>query len=124
MWAAACACVAPASYLFVEDVAEAFDTVLHKGETGEVYNIGTEKERTVKEVRALFALVIRAAPSTVVCGQVLLRRLSDAYQVAWQQRRPAALAGRGCSGLMGCLCLCQNCMTNMLPHWAGRHSSP
>lgn len=86
------------SYLFVEDVAEAFDTVLHKvscwvvvvvgrlaggwlapagpcnaadahshshtqapriaapllllqGETGEVYNIGTEKERTVKEVR-------------------------------------------------------------------------
>lgn len=38
------------SYLYVEDVAEAFDCVLHKGTTGEVYNIGTEKERTVLEV--------------------------------------------------------------------------
>jgi dTDP-glucose 4,6-dehydratase len=38
------------SYLFVEDVAEAFDCVLHKGTIGETYNIGTEKERTVKEV--------------------------------------------------------------------------
>ena len=38
------------SYLYVEDVAEAFDCVLHKGEVGEVYNIGTDKERTVAEV--------------------------------------------------------------------------
>jgi hypothetical protein len=38
------------SYLFVEDVAEAFDTVLHKGDIGEVYNIGTEKERSVLDV--------------------------------------------------------------------------
>lgn len=38
------------SYLYVEDVAAAFDIVLHKGETGEVYNIGTTKERTVLEV--------------------------------------------------------------------------
>ncbi len=38
------------SYLYVEDVAEAFECVLHKGETGGVYNIGTEKERTVAEV--------------------------------------------------------------------------
>ena len=38
------------SYLFVEDVAEAFDVVLHRGVPGEVYNIGTKKERTVKEV--------------------------------------------------------------------------
>lgn len=38
------------SYLYVEDVAEAFDCVLHRGTTGEVYNIGTEKERTVLEV--------------------------------------------------------------------------
>jgi dTDP-D-glucose 4,6-dehydratase len=40
----------PRSYLFVEDVAEAFDMVLHKGELGEVYNIGTEKERSVLDV--------------------------------------------------------------------------
>lgn len=38
------------SYLYVEDVAAAFDTVLHKGVVGEVYNIGTTKERTVLDV--------------------------------------------------------------------------
>jgi UDP-glucose 4,6-dehydratase len=38
------------SYLYVEDVAEAFDVVLHKGTTGEIYNIGTQKERTVMDV--------------------------------------------------------------------------
>jgi len=38
------------SYLYVEDVAEAFDTVLHHGKIGEVYNIGTKKERTVLDV--------------------------------------------------------------------------
>ncbi len=38
------------SYLYVEDVAEAFDLVLHKGTPGEVYNIGTQKERTVTDV--------------------------------------------------------------------------
>lgn len=38
------------SYLHVEDVAAAFDVVLHKGVVGEVYNIGTTKERTVLAV--------------------------------------------------------------------------
>jgi len=38
------------SYLYVEDVAEAFDVILHRGTTGHVYNIGTQKERTVLEV--------------------------------------------------------------------------
>jgi UDP-glucose 4,6-dehydratase len=38
------------SYLFVEDVAAAFDTVLHKGVVGEVYNIGTQIERAVVDV--------------------------------------------------------------------------
>lgn len=40
------------SYLFVEDVAEAFECVLHKGEVGDVYNIGTSQERTVAQVAA------------------------------------------------------------------------
>ena len=31
-------------------MAEAFDCVLHKGLIGEVYNVGTEKERSVNEV--------------------------------------------------------------------------
>ncbi|KAK9821597.1 hypothetical protein WJX81_003774 [Elliptochloris bilobata] len=38
------------SYLFVEDVAAAFETILVKGRIGETYNIGTQKERTVLDV--------------------------------------------------------------------------
>lgn len=38
------------SYLYCEDVAEAFEVVLHKGEVGHVYNIGTTKERRVLDV--------------------------------------------------------------------------
>ncbi|PVH65886.1 hypothetical protein PAHAL_1G097900 [Panicum hallii] len=38
------------SYLFCEDVAEAFEVILHCGEVGHVYNIGTKKERTVMDV--------------------------------------------------------------------------
>ena len=30
------------SFVFCEDVAEAFDTILHKGVVGETYNIGTK----------------------------------------------------------------------------------
>ncbi|CAI0377730.1 unnamed protein product [Linum tenue] len=38
------------SYLYCEDVAEAFEVVLHMGEVGHVYNIGTKKERRVIDV--------------------------------------------------------------------------
>lgn len=38
------------SYLHVSDVANAFDIVLHKGVIGSIYNIGTQKERSVKSV--------------------------------------------------------------------------
>ncbi|GAV77824.1 Epimerase domain-containing protein/RmlD_sub_bind domain-containing protein [Cephalotus follicularis] len=38
------------SYLYCEDVAEAFDVILHKGVIGHVYNIGTQKERRVQDV--------------------------------------------------------------------------
>ncbi|KAI3437529.1 uncharacterized protein J3R85_005305 [Psidium guajava] len=48
------------SYLYCEDVAEAFEVILHKGEVGHVYNIGTKKERRVidvaKEICKLFKL--------------------------------------------------------------------
>ncbi|KAK4577906.1 hypothetical protein RGQ29_028155 [Quercus rubra] len=48
------------SYLYCEDVAEAFETILHRGEVGHVYNIGTQKERRVidvaKEICQLFSL--------------------------------------------------------------------
>jgi dTDP-D-glucose 4,6-dehydratase len=32
------------SYLYCEDVAEAFEVVLHKGSVGHVYNFGEERE--------------------------------------------------------------------------------
>lgn len=35
------------SYLYCEDVAEAFEVVLHKGQVSHVYHIGTAKERRV-----------------------------------------------------------------------------
>lgn len=38
------------SYLYSDDVAEAFDVILHKGVIGHVYNIGTKKERRVLDV--------------------------------------------------------------------------
>lgn len=38
------------SYLYVEDVAEAFDIILHRGVTGETYNVGSERERSVLDV--------------------------------------------------------------------------
>ncbi|KAK6134462.1 hypothetical protein DH2020_031801 [Rehmannia glutinosa] len=38
------------SYLYCEDVAEAFEVVLHKGEVGHVYNIGTMEEKKVSDV--------------------------------------------------------------------------
>lgn len=54
------------SYLYVEDVASAFDTVLHQGETGETYNIGTQKERTVLEVAQAIADIFNLSPDKVV----------------------------------------------------------
>jgi UDP-glucose 4,6-dehydratase len=38
------------SYLYVADVAEAFFTVLARGAVGEVYNVGTRRERSVLDV--------------------------------------------------------------------------
>lgn len=38
------------SYLYCDDVADAFDVVLHKGEAGQVYNISAAKERKAIEV--------------------------------------------------------------------------
>lgn len=37
-------------FIYVEDVADAFITILHKGEVGEVYNIGCEEEYTNLEI--------------------------------------------------------------------------
>lgn len=46
------------TYVHVDDVVQAFDVVLHKGEIGEVYNIGGTSERSTKQVaRDLLAIM-------------------------------------------------------------------
>ncbi|XP_044502738.1 trifunctional UDP-glucose 4,6-dehydratase/UDP-4-keto-6-deoxy-D-glucose 3,5-epimerase/UDP-4-keto-L-rhamnose-reductase RHM1-like [Mangifera indica] len=54
------------SYLFCEDVAEAFETVLHKGEVGHVYNIGTKKERRVIDVARDICQLFSLNPETQI----------------------------------------------------------
>lgn len=57
------------SYLYVTDVAAAFERILFKGVDGEVYNIGTQQERSVlsvaKDIAAHFHLEINSALSHV-----------------------------------------------------------
>ena len=56
------------SYLYVDDVAEAFDCILHKGVVGEVYNIGTNEERTVSDVAKDICNYFNLQPDTnMVC---------------------------------------------------------
>ncbi len=51
------------SYLYVEDVARAFDIILHKGTIGEIYNIGTNKERSVTSVAEDICKIFQIDPS-------------------------------------------------------------
>ena len=38
------------SYLYIDDVVEAYDVILHHGTEGQTYNIGSQMERTVINV--------------------------------------------------------------------------
>lgn len=61
----------------MEDVAEAFACVLHKGIVGEVYNIGTQKERTVLDVAQDIAKVFKLPSEKIV--HVRDRAFNDRY---------------------------------------------
>ncbi|XP_020234746.1 trifunctional UDP-glucose 4,6-dehydratase/UDP-4-keto-6-deoxy-D-glucose 3,5-epimerase/UDP-4-keto-L-rhamnose-reductase RHM1 [Cajanus cajan] len=54
------------SYLYCEDVAEAFEIILHRGEVGHVYNIGTKKERRVIDVARDICKLFSLDPETHV----------------------------------------------------------
>ncbi|KAK6946616.1 NAD(P)-binding domain [Dillenia turbinata] len=54
------------SYLYCEDVAEAFEVILHKGEVGHVYNIGTKKERRVIDVAKDICKLFNMDPETSI----------------------------------------------------------
>jgi UDP-glucose 4,6-dehydratase len=56
------------SYLFIDDVAAAYDVILHKGVDGEVYNIGTQKERTVLDVARDIAAIFAEGGGFVAAG--------------------------------------------------------
>lgn len=54
------------SYLYCEDVAEAFECILHKGEVGHVYNVGTKKERRVIDVAKDICKLFSMDPETSI----------------------------------------------------------
>uniref|UniRef100_A0A1D1YPB5 UDP-glucose 4,6-dehydratase n=1 Tax=Anthurium amnicola TaxID=1678845 RepID=A0A1D1YPB5_9ARAE len=54
------------SYLYCEDVAEAFEVILHRGEVGHVYNIGTKKERRVIDVAKDVCKLFELDPDAVI----------------------------------------------------------
>ncbi|KAL7087255.1 hypothetical protein ACP275_13G056200 [Erythranthe tilingii] len=64
------------SYLYCEDVAGAFDTILHRGEVGHVYNVGTEEEKRVVDV-AVDVCRLFALDSSVVIKFVDNRPFND-----------------------------------------------
>ncbi|CAL4888976.1 unnamed protein product [Urochloa decumbens] len=84
------------SFLYCDDVAEAFEVILHQGEVGHVYNIGTKRERTVldvaKDVCKYFNLESEKAIQFVVDRPFNDKRyfLDDAKlkSLGWVERTP------------------------------------
>ena len=68
----------------VRDVARAFDVVLHQGMVGQVYNIGTQKERSVLDVVRTIADHLNVPDSKI-------KHVEDR---AFNDQRCATLAGR------------------------------
>ncbi|XP_073058343.1 trifunctional UDP-glucose 4,6-dehydratase/UDP-4-keto-6-deoxy-D-glucose 3,5-epimerase/UDP-4-keto-L-rhamnose-reductase RHM3-like [Primulina eburnea] len=54
------------SYLYCEDVAEAFEIVLHRGEVGHVYNVGTDEEKRVLDVATDICRLFSLDPSETI----------------------------------------------------------
>lgn len=60
------------SYMHVDDAASAFDVILHKGETAQIYNIGSREERTTLSVaQDVCALLGRSTSDSIehVCDR-------------------------------------------------------
>lgn len=51
------------SFLYVDDTARAFETLLEKGEIGEIYNIGCRNEYSVMEITKLLLNIIKPGES-------------------------------------------------------------
>ena len=84
------------SYMHVGDAASAFDTILHKGDTYEVYNIGAHEERSVLSVaRDVCKFTGRDPDDTII--HVRDRAFNDRryyincsklYALGWSQQKP------------------------------------
>lgn len=47
------------SFVHVEDVANAFDLILHKGIVGEIYNIGSSEELSIKDIASRLITIMK-----------------------------------------------------------------
>lgn len=69
------------NYLFVEDVARAFDVILHRGVIGEIYNIGGDNELSNIEVARrllkLMGLVDRAGGDAAAAAKKYIVQVAD-----------------------------------------------
>eukprot|EP00560_Eucampia_antarctica_P009513 CAMPEP_0197823946 /NCGR_PEP_ID=MMETSP1437-20131217/1265_1 /TAXON_ID=49252 ORGANISM="Eucampia antarctica, Strain CCMP1452" /NCGR_SAMPLE_ID=MMETSP1437 /ASSEMBLY_ACC=CAM_ASM_001096 /LENGTH=351 /DNA_ID=CAMNT_0043423375 /DNA_START=32 /DNA_END=1087 /DNA_ORIENTATION=- len=66
------------NFLFVEDVARAFDVILHKGEVGKIYNIGGENELSNLVVaQTLIKIMGKAAREDELISFVSDRKFND-----------------------------------------------
>lgn len=65
------------SYVYVDDVVEALDIVLHRGELGETYNIGASQQKCVKEVVQAVADHFKLPQNKIV--HVKARAFNDRY---------------------------------------------
>lgn len=82
------------SYLYCEDVAEAFEVILHKGEVGHIYNIGTKKERRVidvaRDICKLFSLdadgVIKFVENRPFNDQRYFLDVQKLNKLGWSER--------------------------------------
>ena len=52
--------------MYCEDVAEAFEVVFHKGEVGQVYNIGMSKEHKVLDVAVDICMLFGLDPENMI----------------------------------------------------------
>jgi len=66
------------SYLYATDVADAFDRILHRGTIGQIYNIGTDVETSVRQVaEALYRIMGVAYDQARACEFVEDRKFND-----------------------------------------------
>ena len=68
------------NYLFVEDVARAFDTILHRGTIGEIYNIGGDNELSNIDVAGRLLKImgkVDAEGSAAAAETKYIRRVPD-----------------------------------------------